>query len=72
MKRTVWTTIQEEHLISPGDRVLCALSGGADSVSLLLCLQELGISVCACHLNHCLRGAQSEADEAFCRELCRR
>ena len=72
MKRTVWTTIQEEHLISPGDRVLCALSGGADSVSLLLCLQELGISVCACHLNHCLRGAQSDADEAFCRELCRR
>ena len=35
MKRTVWTTIQEEHLISPGDRVLCALSGGADAVSLV-------------------------------------
>lgn len=72
MKRTVWTTIQEEHLISPGDRVLCALSGGADSVSLLLCLRELGISVCACHLNHCLRGAQSDSDEVFCRDLCRR
>lgn len=72
MKRTVWNTIQEEHLISREDHVLCALSGGADSVSLLLCLHELGISVCACHLNHCLRGAQSDGDEEFCRELCRR
>lgn len=51
--------------------MLCALSGGADSVSLLLCLRELGISVCACHLNHGLRGAQADADEEFCRELCR-
>lgn len=51
--------------------MLCALSGGADSVSLLLCLRELGISVCACHLNHGLRGAQADEDEEFCRELCR-
>ncbi|MDO5549050.1 MAG: tRNA lysidine(34) synthetase TilS [Eubacteriales bacterium] len=72
MKRTVWNTIQEEHLLSKEDRVLCALSGGADSVSLLLCLHELGIPVCACHLNHSLRGAQSDGDEEFCRELCRR
>ncbi len=59
-------------MIRPGERVLCALSGGADSVSLLLCLKELGIPVCACHLNHCLRGAQADADEAFCRALCER
>ena len=53
-----------------GARVLCGLSGGADSVSLVLCLQELGYQVCACHLNHGMRGTQADADEAFCRDFC--
>lgn len=59
-------------MLEPEDTVLCALSGGADSVSLLLCLAELGVDVCACHLNHGLRGAEADADEAFCRALCQR
>lgn len=59
-------------MVEPGERVLCALSGGADSVSLLLCLKELGVDVCACHLNHELRGADADADESFCRMLCQR
>lgn len=54
--------------------VAVALSGGADSVSLLRALAEsadlLGITVCACHLNHGLRGEESDRDEQFCKSLC--
>lgn len=54
--------------------VAVALSGGADSVSLLRALIEsadlLGITVCACHLNHGLRGEESDRDEQFCKSLC--
>lgn len=54
--------------------VAVALSGGADSVSLLRVLSEsanaLGITVCACHLNHGLRGEESDRDEQFCKSLC--
>ncbi len=57
-------------------RVLCAVSGGADSVYLLYrCLEgagERGYSVCAAHYNHCLRGEESERDERFVRTLCER
>lgn len=70
MKQLVRHTIEQYGMIPNGTRVLCGLSGGADSVSLLLCLHELGYDVCACHLNHGLRGEQADADEAFCRALC--
>lgn len=54
--------------------VVAALSGGADSVSLLRALKSseniLGADVRACHLNHGLRGADSDSDEAFCERLC--
>lgn len=70
MKQLVRHTINRYSMIPEGTRVLCGLSGGADSVSLVLCLQELGYDVCACHLNHGLRGAQADADEAFCKQLC--
>lgn len=65
-------TIAEEHMLPAGEPVLCGLSGGADSVALTLCLHELGISLCACHLNHGLRAAEADEDEAFCRALCQR
>lgn len=59
-----------------GSAVVCGLSGGADSVCLLICLSELsetlGISVEALHVNHCLRGEESVRDELFCRDLCRK
>ena len=63
-------------LLQRGDRVVCALSGGADSVALLfgmyLLREKLGVELSAAHFNHHLRGAESEADEAFVRELCAR
>lgn len=53
-----------------------ALSGGADSVALLhfLCSlrQEHRLTIKACHINHLLRGEESERDEAFVRKLCRK
>lgn len=53
--------------------VVVALSGGADSVALLYAMLELSpIGVKAAHLNHCLRGAESDEDERFCKELCKK
>ena len=67
-------TIRRHELLRPGDRVVVALSGGADSVALLLVLRELAAALefeiaGAAHLNHQLRGADADADEAFCRRL---
>ena len=56
-------------------RITVALSGGADSVSLLHALYSLktdfSLDLCAIHIQHNLRGMESERDEQFCRELCR-
>jgi tRNA(Ile)-lysidine synthase len=67
-------TIRRHSLLQPGDRVVVALSGGADSIALLLVLRELAASgdveiAGAAHLNHQLRGADADADEAFCATL---
>ena len=70
MLDTVKRTISDYAMLETGETVLVALSGGADSVALLLSLRELGYPVRAFHLNHCLRGAESDRDEAFCRRLC--
>lgn len=70
MLDTVKRTISDYKMLETGENVLAALSGGADSVALLLSLRELGYAVRAFHLNHCLRGAESDRDEAFCRALC--
>lgn len=57
----------------PPCRIVAAVSGGADSTALLLALVELGdYEIVAAHVNHHLRGADSDADEAFVRELCER
>lgn len=61
-------------LLEQGDRVLVCLSGGADSVCLLRVLlslkERLSLTLYAAHVNHMLRGADADADEAFCRSLC--
>ena len=74
MRAEVLSWCRREGLIAAGDRVLCAVSGGADSMAMLWCLhslrEELSISVCAVHFNHRLRGAESDRDEAFVRAFC--
>jgi tRNA(Ile)-lysidine synthase len=69
------TAIRKQALIKPGDRVATAVSGGADSVALLLLLLELrgelGIVLSVAHVNHKLRGEESDADECFVAELSR-
>src|SRR5262245_25213363 len=74
---TVARTVRRLGLFGPGDRIAVAVSGGADSVALSLILHELapefGASVVGLiHINHGLRGADSDGDEAFCRALAGR
>ena len=68
--------VRKHDLLRAGDRVGIAVSGGADSVGLLRILlelrQELGIVLSVVHLNHQLRGAESDADELFVRDLAAR
>ena len=64
--------IASEHLLRVDALYLVALSGGADSVALLLCLKELGYRVEAVHCNFNLRGEESLRDEQFCEDLCQR
>ena len=68
--------LKEQALLSPGDSVIAAVSGGADSVAMLFALyllrDELGITLEAAHFNHHLRGAESDRDEAFVTDFCGR
>ncbi len=67
--------IRRYALISPGDKIVCAVSGGADSVALLFSLylvkEQLGIELSAAHFNHHLRGGESDRDEKFVRDFCK-
>jgi tRNA(Ile)-lysidine synthase len=60
--------VRSHELIEPGGEVLCLVSGGADSTCLLLALRELGYRAGALHVDHCLRGEESDADARFCAE----
>ncbi len=62
--------IKKYNLLNTSDLYIIALSGGADSVALLLLLHEAGYRVHVAHCNFHLRGAESDRDEAFCVELC--
>lgn len=68
--------IRRYEMVQPGDRVICAVSGGADSVALLLAMYllkaKLNIRLEAAHFNHRLRDGESDRDEAFVRQLCDR
>ena len=76
MQNKLLQFIREQKLIAPGDRVICALSGGADSVAMLFALfllrEKLKIQLEAAHFNHHLRGEESQRDEAFARDFCAR
>ena len=68
--------IRRQGMIAPGDEIVCAVSGGADSVALLFGLyllkEKLEFSLSAAHFNHGLRGEESDRDEQFVRALCDR
>ncbi len=74
MKAKLLSYCKAESLFSPGDRVICGVSGGADSMALLHCLHsleaELEITVEAAHFNHKLRGEESDGDETFVKDFC--
>jgi tRNA(Ile)-lysidine synthase len=74
IEQKVLKLIDDDHLIYKNDRILIALSGGADSVFLFYFLlkykRRLGIQFSAFHLNHKIRGKEAKDDELFCRNLC--
>lgn len=73
-EKKVLAFCRKNGLFEPGEKVIVALSGGADSMALLCCLlalqEALGVTVSAAHLNHGIRENAKE-DEAFCEDFCR-
>lgn len=74
MEQKFIANIQEKKLIQAGDGILAAVSGGADSVCLLLLLhrlqRQLPITIAAAHVNHGIRGDSALADQQFVEKLC--
>ncbi len=68
--------MREQDMLHPGEHLICACSGGADSVALLYAMyllrDKLAIRLSAAHFNHHLRAAESDRDEQFVRALCDR
>lgn len=66
--------IKQHNMLSAGDHLVCAVSGGADSVALLFAMHllspQLEISLSCAHFNHNLRGAESDRDAEFVRSFC--
>lgn len=74
MIELVRETIEQYHMLQNGDTVVAGVSGGADSSALLHVLvdglRELHLLVVVCHINHQLRGTESERDMRFVKTLC--
>ena len=68
LRSRVEASIRRHDLIPPGGDIVCLVSGGADSTCLWHVLRELGYRVDALHVNHGLRGDESEEDARFCAE----
>ena len=72
----VLATINSHSLLNEGEKVVAAVSGGADSVALLTALNELSgvlnLTILAAHANHQLRGHESDEDQRFVGNLCER
>ena len=76
MQNKLYRFLREQNMVQPKDTVICAVSGGADSVALLFAMyllkDKLEINLEAAHFNHHLRGGESDRDEAFVKDLCDR
>jgi len=74
MQSKFLSAVRRYEMVKPGDTVICAVSGGADSMALLWCMwlekENLGIRVEAAHFNHHLRGGESDRDAEFVRKFC--
>lgn len=74
IERKIDDAVASGRMFPRGCTVVAGFSGGADSVVLTDYLfrraEDYGISVAAAHVNHCLRGAESDSDEAFVRDFC--
>ena len=73
MLKKVRDYMREHEMTAPGDAVIVALSGGADSVCLLMVLKQLATPeflLRAVHVHHGIRGAEADRDEAFAQKLC--
>ena len=74
MLHKMTAAIRRYDMVKPGDTVICAVSGGADSMALLwgmfLLKEKLGIRVECAHFNHSLRGGESDRDAEFVRNFC--
>ncbi len=74
LSEKVMEYIKEHSMLAKGDKVIVAFSGGPDSTCLLHILNEhkdeLGITLFGAHLNHCLRGIESDMDEEYAKKTC--
>lgn len=72
---TVRKTIEEYNLLEKGDSVVCAVSGGADSICLLRVMQalkdEYNLSLYVANVNHLIRGEESDRDSNFVKSVCK-
>lgn len=75
MQEKVRSFMEEYHMAEEGDRILAAVSGGADSLCLLMVLQELqeekGYGLCVAHVEHGIRGEESQRDASFVESYCK-
>lgn len=71
-EQRVAQTIDQHQLLLYGKRYLVGLSGGADSIALVCCLKALGYQLEAVHCNFELRGTESDRDEIFVRDFCKK
>lgn len=74
MLKKIKSYVEKWHMLKKEDRVIIGISGGADSICLVLVLLELqkaiGFEMVAVHVNHGMRGAESDADEQYVRGFC--
>ena len=76
MMETVLKTIEQNKMFNEGDRVIIAVSGGPDSIALLHILNalksRLKITLFVAHVNHCLRDDESDGDEEYVKNFCKK